>query len=176
MRASQLTTVLAWSLGSMLVALAVLLPQALIAVDPPPVAGLTLLSPKLQAGAAELSVTLVDPPSGGPFPMYRAGQKVTLELTAVNTAEQPMELAGTVTLLASAASPMSRVVMPSKSVYQRDCTIALSSREKKTLRIEVDAALPPGNTVRVSLASPLAKFAIEPVMFTIAPQDGVAAR
>lgn len=79
---------------------------------------------------------------------YRAGEKPTVKLIAINTAPEPRAVNLTLRMMATAPTSLESRMLPlPKEAWRHTCPISLKAGEAREIPISVDVALPPGNGV-----------------------------
>ncbi len=101
-------------------------------------------------------------PAGGRT--FRAGDQAELELTALNTTDQPASVGVGVTMTASVPADMiSRTVRLPLTLWQCEPLVDLKPRESKVLTLCAKTNLPPNSVINVWLREPPAKTGPAPL-------------
>ena len=138
-------SVLAVAAATAAITLAVLLPGQVTAIDATEAVQPTIAKPTLTSLGCTFSIATIEE-------AVKAGDTPTLELTATNPTDQPVE--ATITATMTSMAPMSRMsrMMPlPRSLWNRECTIGLKAGETKTLTLSPDVKLPAGQIISVQL-------------------------
>ena len=107
----------------------------------------TIATPKLAANGIEVTLS---PANGREF---KAGDQPEFELRAVNTLNEPAEVAICATLSSSSPfSAMSRIPMMPATLWHQDIEIALKPNETKVLALDARTNLPANREISVSLS------------------------
>jgi hypothetical protein len=86
-------------------------------------------------------------------PVYRPGETPTLELTAANPTDMPVET--TVWLNITATSPrdmISRMAVIPKPIWIHECKLTLQPGETKTVSVTADVQLPVGQSIGIGMS------------------------
>jgi hypothetical protein len=144
----------AWTAGSFLISMALLLPAKLDAVGPTTVPSAGLESAKITDHGAELSL-LFDGRSTSAIPlMIKPGASMPLEFVAKNPTDQSVDLHAMIAIdTKRAPSPMSRTVSMPTQIWQQEETLTLLPGETKTISLSPAVHLTEGNIAMIQLSS-----------------------
>ena len=127
------------------ITLAVLLPGHVTAIDATEAVQPTIARPTLTSAGCTFSIASLKE-------FILAGDRPTLELTATNPTDGPVEATVSVNMTSMAPmSPMSRMMPMPRTLWKRECTVGLKAGETKTLTLKPGVTLPAGQIVSVQL-------------------------
>ncbi len=146
MNRKDLMTVMTVAVGTAALALAALWPDSLGAGDEPQPLLPKIAHPKLLATGVELTLSPAE------NRVFKAGDEPVLELTALNTQENPADITVHLAMSrTSPADPLSRVVRAPTAIWHCDQSLALAPKETKTIVLNTRTKLPPNSLISVSL-------------------------
>jgi hypothetical protein len=141
-KAKEVAAVLATAAVTMVVAVALLWPEGLSAADKPV---LQVLQPKIAVGTCQFTMEAA-PAAAEPG----ATPTVTLKVTN-GGAEAASPTVWVVVTATSPAAQMSRVMVMPRVFWTHRCDVSVAAGATQTLTIPMDAALPEGESIMVSL-------------------------
>jgi hypothetical protein len=84
---------------------------------------------------------------------YQPGETPTIELTATNPSDKPVETAVWINITASSPRDMlSRMPVMPKPVWIHECKLTLQAGESKTVSVTADLKLPAGQSIAISMS------------------------
>lgn len=146
MKTKDLLTIATAALGTATLTVAFLASPLMSGNDANPLAA-TIAKPKLAANGIEMTLASAN---GREF---KAGEQPVFELRAVNTLNQPSDVA--ICAILSASAPVSRMsrLMPMPSVlWRQELALALGPNETKVLPLAARTNLPANSDISVSLS------------------------
>jgi len=149
-------TLAAWSAASFGLTIAFMSPSRLDAVGPNDVQGNFLNAPIPTVRGVQLSLQLPDGTAAtmNRRTMIQPGNALTLQVVAVNTTNESVELPAMVTVSSSAGvSRMARSPSIQREAWRDTGTIALGPRESRTIPLFAEMALTPASNITVALSA-----------------------
>ena len=139
-----------WAAGTMMLALGLLYPVRMLAVDTPKPLEAENARPKLVVDGVELSVVMEG--QKGASEMLKAGPSPALCLLASNPTDKAVELKCRVSLSMSPPVELwTRVALAQKEIWHSEQLLTLKAGESKTVKLETDADLVAGSNGSVHL-------------------------